>query len=90
MPLSLTGCLGAEQVGIRGGVDECVGPGGVAGAAGRSRLRSMSAKRARVVVTHWVHPEIGAYLAGFCDAVMPTRYTRRSVRSWLAAGGCGW
>jgi len=26
-----------------------------------------------VVVTHWVHPEVGDYLAEFCDAVMPAR-----------------
>jgi phosphonate dehydrogenase len=33
----------------------------------------MSARKARVVVTHWVHPEVADYLAGFCDAVMPAR-----------------
>ena len=33
----------------------------------------MSARKARVAVTHWVHPEVGDYLAGFCDAVMPAR-----------------
>jgi phosphonate dehydrogenase len=33
----------------------------------------MSTRKARVVVTHWVHPEVGDYLAGFCDAVMPAR-----------------
>lgn len=33
----------------------------------------MSARKARVVVTHWVHPEVGDYLAGFCDAAMPAR-----------------
>lgn len=27
---------------------------------------------ARVVVTHWVHPEVTAYLAGFCDPVLPS------------------
>jgi hypothetical protein len=31
----------------------------------------MSARKARVVVTHWVHREVGDYLAGFCDAVIP-------------------
>jgi phosphonate dehydrogenase len=25
----------------------------------------------RVVVTHWVHPEVAAYLAEFCDPVLP-------------------
>lgn len=33
----------------------------------------MSARKARVVVTHWVHPQVADYLAGFCDAVMPAR-----------------
>ena len=28
---------------------------------------------ARVVVTHWVHPEVSAYLAGFCCPVLPSR-----------------
>ena len=28
---------------------------------------------ARVVVTHWVHPEVSAYLAGFCRPVLPSR-----------------
>ena len=27
-------------------------------------------RKARVVVTHWVHPEVADYLAGFCDAVI--------------------
>jgi phosphonate dehydrogenase len=26
-----------------------------------------------VVVTHWVHPEVTDYLAGFCDAMIPDR-----------------
>ena len=33
----------------------------------------MSVTRARVVVTHWVHPEVSAFLTEFCDAVMPSR-----------------
>lgn len=33
----------------------------------------MSEDRPRVVVTHWVHPEVAGYLAGFCDAVIPAR-----------------
>ena len=33
----------------------------------------MSARKARVVVTYWVHREVGDYLAGFCDAVIPAR-----------------
>ncbi len=33
----------------------------------------MIARKARVVVTHWLHPEVGDYLAGFCDAVTPAR-----------------
>ena len=32
----------------------------------------MSEHRPRVVVTHWVHAEVAGYLAGFCDAVIPT------------------
>lgn len=27
--------------------------------------------RPRVVVTHWVHPEVASYLASFCDPVLP-------------------
>jgi phosphonate dehydrogenase len=27
--------------------------------------------RPRVVVTHWVHPEVAGYLASFCDPVLP-------------------
>jgi phosphonate dehydrogenase len=33
----------------------------------------MSAMKPRVVVTHWVHPEVRDYLAEFCDAVVPAR-----------------
>lgn len=33
----------------------------------------MSVTRPRVVATHWVHPEVAAYLAGFCDAAIPSR-----------------
>jgi phosphonate dehydrogenase len=33
----------------------------------------MSVTRARVVVTHWVHPEVGEFLTQFCDATMPSR-----------------
>jgi len=33
----------------------------------------MSVIRPRVLVTHWVHPEVAGYLAGFCDAVIPSR-----------------
>jgi phosphonate dehydrogenase len=33
----------------------------------------MNERKARVVVSHWVHPEVGDYLAGFCEAVMPAR-----------------
>ena len=33
----------------------------------------MSVTRARVVVTHWVHPEVSEFLTEFCDAVMPSR-----------------
>jgi len=31
----------------------------------------VDAGRQRVVVTHWVHPEVADYLAGFCDPVLP-------------------
>jgi phosphonate dehydrogenase len=33
----------------------------------------MNATRPKVVVTHWVHPEVCDYLARFCDPVVPTR-----------------
>ncbi|MGI8450883.1 MAG: hypothetical protein ACR2MP_27625 [Streptosporangiaceae bacterium] len=34
----------------------------------------MSAQdRPRVVVTHWVHPEVAGYLATFRDPVLPGR-----------------
>jgi len=33
----------------------------------------MSVPMPRVVVTHWVHPEVAGYLAGFCAAVIPPR-----------------
>jgi phosphonate dehydrogenase len=32
----------------------------------------MDEGRPRVVVTHWVHPEVADYLASFCDPVLPT------------------
>jgi phosphonate dehydrogenase len=31
----------------------------------------MNVSTPRVVVTHWVHPEVADYLAGFCDPVIP-------------------
>lgn len=52
----------------------------------------MNVSRARVVVTHWVHPEVSSYLAEFCDAVMPSReqgvWPRQMVPE-LAAGADG-
>ncbi len=33
----------------------------------------MGVTRARVVVTHWVHPEVGEFLTEFCDALKPSR-----------------
>lgn len=33
----------------------------------------MEARKQRVVVTHWVHPEVASYLSRFCDAVIPSR-----------------
>jgi phosphonate dehydrogenase len=52
----------------------------------------MSVTRPRVVVTHWVHPEVADYLAGFADAVIPTReegvWPRRKVAG-LAASADG-
>jgi phosphonate dehydrogenase len=33
----------------------------------------MTATPPRVVVSHWVHPEVGDYLTEFCDAVMPSK-----------------
>ena len=41
--------------------------------SGDGRLGYMATTRPRVVVSHWVHPEVGDYLAEFCDAVMPTK-----------------
>ena len=32
----------------------------------------MDEGRPRVVVTHWVHPEVADYLASFCDPVLPS------------------
>ena len=32
----------------------------------------MDGGRPRVVVTHWVHPEVADFLAGFCDPVLPS------------------
>ena len=44
----------------------------------------------RVVVTHWVHPEVAAYLAGFCDPVIPDAgvWPRAHIAE-LAAGASG-
>jgi phosphonate dehydrogenase len=44
----------------------------------------------RVVVTHWVHPEVAEYLAGFCDPVLPDAgvWSRERVAE-LAAGASG-
>jgi phosphonate dehydrogenase len=44
----------------------------------------------RVVVTHWVHPEVGEYLAGFCDPVLPEAgvWPRERVAE-LASGASG-
>jgi phosphonate dehydrogenase len=33
----------------------------------------MSVTKPRTVVTHWVHPEVASYLAGFCDPLIPSR-----------------
>jgi phosphonate dehydrogenase len=44
----------------------------------------MSTRNARVVVTHWVHPEVREYLAEFCDAVGPAREEGIWPRSKLA------
>lgn len=52
----------------------------------------MNVSRARVVVTHWVHPELSRYLAEFCDAVMPSREQGvwpRQMVSELAADADG-
>lgn len=45
----------------------------------------MSVTRPRVVVTHWVHYEVAAYLAGFCDAVIPSREEGMWPRQKVAA-----
>jgi phosphonate dehydrogenase len=48
--------------------------------------------RPRVVVTHWVHPEVADYLAEFCDPVLPAGpgqvFTAETVAD-LAAGATG-
>ena len=36
------------------------------------RLLIMTASMGRVVVTHWVHPEVRDYLGEFCDALIPS------------------
>ncbi|HEY1698343.1 MAG TPA: NAD(P)-dependent oxidoreductase [Trebonia sp.] len=33
----------------------------------------MEARKPRVVVTHWMHPEVAEYLSRFCDPVVPSR-----------------
>jgi phosphonate dehydrogenase len=33
----------------------------------------MNVSTPRVVVTHWVHPEVAGYLSGFCDVTVPSR-----------------
>jgi phosphonate dehydrogenase len=38
--------------------------------------------RPRVVVTHWVHPEVVTYLAGFCDPVVPDEPVRPGDGVW--------
>lgn len=32
----------------------------------------MTVSKPRIVVTHWVHPEVAGYLAGFSDALIPS------------------
>jgi phosphonate dehydrogenase len=48
--------------------------------------------RPRVVVTHWVHPEVAGYLATFCEPVLPARpgqvFAPETVAD-LAAGADG-
>jgi hypothetical protein len=41
----------------------------------------MKARKPRVVVSHWVHPEVADYLAGFCAAVLPDR-DAQAVGCW--------
>src|ERR1700677_2580581 len=36
------------------------------------RLLIMTVSKPRIVVTHWVHPEVAGYLAGFSDALIPS------------------
>jgi phosphonate dehydrogenase len=52
----------------------------------------MNATKPRVLVTHWVHPEVARYLSGFCDAVIPSReegvWSRQKIID-LAAGADG-
>ena len=44
----------------------------------------------RVVVTHWVHPEVAGYLAEFCDPVLPDAGVwPRPQLAGLAAGASG-
>jgi phosphonate dehydrogenase len=37
------------------------------------RLLIVTASMRRVVVTHWVHPEVRDYLEGFCEALIPSQ-----------------
>jgi phosphonate dehydrogenase len=41
------------------------------GHSDHDRLLGVDEGKPRVVVTHWVHPEVAGYLAGFCDPVLP-------------------
>jgi phosphonate dehydrogenase len=54
--------------------------------------RGVSGGKDRVVVTHWVHPEVTAYLESFCDPVIPGAdeavWPREKVAG-LAAGAAG-
>jgi hypothetical protein len=45
----------------------------------------MNVSKPRVVVTHWVHPEVAAYLNDFCDAVIPAREEGTRSRPEVAA-----
>lgn len=54
--------------------------------------RAVTGSRERVVVTHWVHPEVTSYLESFCDPVAPDAgeqvWPRETVAD-RAAGAAG-
>lgn len=57
-----------------------------------ANFRGVSGGKDRVVVTHWVHPEVTAYLADFCEPVAPGEHEGvwpRAKVAELAAAAAG-